>query len=313
VRRLRLAQAATTIALAISLCAASALAATRKPAAPSAPPRTSAGPILAASDANDLAQNLNDATSTQGVCYGWDITVRDFGSGPSGTDSGSSLDPSSNQPALQCKKYAVLTASVTYESDSSDLDDSVSWGVESNLPNPPTISDLKNLGVGGGGLLNDNNDTALVNTVQALPLIVSSKGEAPAVPADLTPKPASSPDHPTNKPGADWLRQNTFLFVLALIVLGGGAYLVLHQYLGLRRDRRHYKHGEQVHAMLADHTPEGVGHHPPPTQHKPSTVVENWVDHVEQSGANLPPDRKAAVLAQIERAKESGCRCPLGS
>src|SRR6202011_2892800 len=178
--------------------------------------------------------------------------------------------------------------------------------IESNLPNPPTPADLKSLGVGGGGLLNDNNDVALINTVQALPLIVSSKGEAPAVAADLTPKPASSPDHPTNKPGADWLRQNTFLFVLALIVLAVGLYFVIHQYLGLRRDRRHYQHGEQVHEVLKDHTPEGVGHQPPPTEHKPSTVVDNWVQHIEESGANLPPERKAAVLAQIEQAKENG-------
>lgn len=288
--------------LALAICPAIASAALRAPA-----PRTSAGPVLTAGDATDLAQNLNDATAVQGVCYGWRINVSDSGSGPSGTDEGSSLNANSVSPAQSCTKYVILTADVTYVSDSSESNDSVSWGIDSNLPNPPTPADLKNLGVGGGGLLNDNNDTALTNTVQALPLVVSSKGLAKPVAADLTVRPANpAAAHPTNSPGPDWIRQNTFLFILALCVIAVGLYLIIHQYLLLRRDRKHHKHGEQVHEVLREHTPEGVAHHPPPVQQKPSTVVETWVSHIEQTGGNLPADRKAAVLAALEQAKESG-------
>src|SRR5205085_453989 len=126
------------------------------------------------------------------------------------------------------------------------------------------------------------------------PLIVASKGDAPPVPADLTPKPASSPDHPTNSPGPDWLRENLALLIVSLAVLGFGIYWAIHQWLGLRRDRRHHTHATAVHEVLADHVPAGAVHTAPPSEQKPHQVVESWVSHVEGAGEGLTDERKEA-------------------
>ena len=126
-RRLRL---AIVLAIAIPLIAAGA--------AQALPQRTSSGPVLSAGDANDLAQTLADATAIQHVCYGWIVNVNDSSGGPSGTDAGSNKDPNSADPALSCSKYVVLRASVDYTCDSCSSNDSATYSIESNLPNPPT-------------------------------------------------------------------------------------------------------------------------------------------------------------------------------
>lgn len=166
-------------------------------AVPNAPQRTANGPVLDAADANDLAQTLADVASTQHVCYGWVVNVTDNSGGQSGVDAGSSKDPSTADPAQQCKKFVILHADVYYSCDSCETNDSASYSIVSNLPSPPSPHDLDKLGVGPAAMLADNNDTGLINSVEALPLVVAEKGEARAVSPDLTPKPASSPDHPT--------------------------------------------------------------------------------------------------------------------
>jgi hypothetical protein len=185
------------------------------------PQRLSPGPVLTGSDANDLASSLADAGSTQGVCYGWDVNVNDSSGGPSGTDAGSSKDPNSTTPALQCPRYVILRANVNYTCNSCEAEDSASYSIQSNLPNPPTGQDLDNLGVGSSGMLENNNDNALINSVQALPLVVSDKGEARPVRAALIPKPPNSPDHPTGT-GSDNVHPSVLLLALggALLIIG---------------------------------------------------------------------------------------------
>jgi hypothetical protein len=178
--------------------------------------------IMSPDDAADLAQSLADAQEDQDVCYGWNVS-NNFGAGP---DVGSSiggpgavlLDVSGS-----CKNGTViLTGSIDYSCGSCDSSDSASVSIQaSGMANPPTVGDLEELGLKAGALTGDNDDTTLINMVEALPLIVADKGNAPYVeyePATAVP----ATDHATNKPGSDFLR-DTWIWLLlcvALIVFG---------------------------------------------------------------------------------------------
>jgi hypothetical protein len=183
--------------------------------------RTADGIIISASDANELAQSLADSTSSQGICYGWRANVSDDSGGPSGVDEGSGQDPNSAAPAQRCSKYVILQADITYTCNSCEANDSASYSILTNLPNAPTSQDFQQLGVAKtSDLLGNNDDTALINTVEAMPLIMSEKGAARAIPADLSAKPSAT-DHPTGS-GSDTPHVSPGLIVLGgLLFLGG--------------------------------------------------------------------------------------------
>ncbi len=135
--------------------------------------------------------------------------------------------PSSDETSCT-KGYVVLDGSISYACESCESEDSARVSIASNLPNPPTVGDLEDLGLKAGDLTGDNDDTTLVNMVNALPLLVADRGNAPyieyeqAAPADVPPA-----DRATGKPGSDVLRDSWFLLVLCggLILAGPGFYL----------------------------------------------------------------------------------------
>ncbi len=195
-----------------------------------ATPAASAQPFLEDGDAAELANALADATEEQGICYGWQVSVDDGSGGPSGTEIGSNFGPGRDIDAAQCTKGSVvLQGYVTWTCSSCESEDSSDFSVRSTVPGGPTKKDLEDLDFDGGELKGDNGDSVLVSMVGALPLIVSSKGVAPALTADTSTEPAKPPaDKPTGTPSIpDWLRESWLALAAFLIAaIGGGIWLM---------------------------------------------------------------------------------------
>ncbi len=188
------------------------------------PSGAAAGPLLSDGDAAELANTLAEATEEQGVCYGWSVYVSDQSGGSSGADTGSNFGPGVPVGTGDCPKGAlVVDGAVTYTCGSCESEDSSNMRLQSTVPNGPTTNDLENLGFDGDQLKKDNGDAALASMVGALPLLVSSKGLAPALTADPSTEPAKpAADKPTNSPMMpDWLRES-WLALAAFILVGGG-------------------------------------------------------------------------------------------
>ncbi len=182
--------------------------------------------IVSAEDAAELAQTLAEAQEEQDVCYGWNVTnnfsdSNDVGSSRSGP--GVALVPAQSA----CPKGAViLQGDIDYACSSCDSSDSASVSIASSLRDPPTVSDLEALGLKAGALTGDDDDTTLINMVEALPLIVADRGNAPYVEYEQT-KTVPAADHATGKPGSDVLRDTWIQLVLfgGLILAGPGFFL----------------------------------------------------------------------------------------
>ena len=182
------------------------------------PGAASAGTILEPADETELAQALADAQEDQDVCYGWSVNINGVVS-----DAGSSVDgPGRPPPDAGCGRFATFLAEVSYTCDSCEGEDSASISIESNLPDPPKVSDLEDLGYGAGDLVGERDDSALLDMVGALPLLAAQRANnVPNVEyAPATGVPAK--DGPTNSPGSDLLRDRWFLLVLfgGLLVFG---------------------------------------------------------------------------------------------
>lgn len=189
--------------------------------------------ILAPEDAAELAQSLAEAQEEQGVCYAWSIDnnfsdTPDRGSSTAGPDR--PLAETSSEglrlPETCTKGIVQLEGNIDYACDSCEAEDSASVLITSNLPNRPTVDDLEALGLKAGELTGDNDDTTLVNMVNALPLLVADRGNAPYVayePAATVP----ATDHATDRPASDFLRDSgVWLLVFAAVLLAGpGFYL----------------------------------------------------------------------------------------
>ena len=208
-------------ALGLALALAIALAATAQ-----------AG-ILAPEDAAELAQSLAEAQEEQGVCYAWSIAnnfsdTPDVGSSTAGPDR--PLPGTSSEglrlPETCTKGIVQLEGKIDYACDSCEAEDSASVSITSNLPNPPTVADLEELGLKADALTGDKDDTTLLNMVNALPLLVADRGIAPYVPYEpAATVPAT--DHATGKPASDFLRESGVWLVVfaAVLLVGPGFYL----------------------------------------------------------------------------------------
>jgi len=174
-----------------------------------APAVATAGTILEPADETELAQALADAQEDQDVCYGWNVSINGVAS-----DQGSSVDGPGKPPLnVGCERFATFLADLTYTCDSCEGEDSGSISIDSNLPKPPTVSDLEDLGYSANDLLGDRDDLALIDMVGALPLLAAQRGNAPYV--EYAPATGVPPkDGPTNSPGSDLLRDRWFGLVL---------------------------------------------------------------------------------------------------
>ena len=179
-------------------------------------------PVLEAADATELAQALAEATEDQDVCYGWKVTVYDYGGGADGIDQGSSLGVGQTAVQTQCPRYVVFEASMTYTSSASEAEDSARFDVVSNIPGAPTAADLRDNGISGGGLLGAHDDEVVANATLLLPALMAEKGLAEPISLEANTQPLPASDRATGTPGSDWLRKyGSAVAVAALILLGG--------------------------------------------------------------------------------------------
>jgi hypothetical protein len=179
-------------------------------------------PILETADATELAQALAEATEDQDVCYGWKVTVYDYGGGADGIDQGSSLGVGQTAIQTQCPRYVVFDAYITYTSSASEAEDSASFDVVSNIPGAPTAADLRGNGVSGGGLLGAHDDEVVANATLLLPALMAEKGLAEPISLEANTQPLPASDRATGTPGSDWLRKyGAAVAIAALMVLAG--------------------------------------------------------------------------------------------
>lgn len=171
-------------------------------------------PLMAKADAAELAQSLADAQDEQGVCYGWEVRVDRFG-----PDQGSSLDgPGVPLEDGRCPRQVVLFGSIDYVCEDCEGEDSASVDIASTVPGAPGIEDLEGLGYRPKDLLGDNDDVALFDMVQALPLLMAERGAARPVAYEV-PARVPAADRPTDSPGSDILRDRWWALVLFGVLL----------------------------------------------------------------------------------------------
>lgn len=225
--------------------------------------------IVSPEDAAELAQNLAEAQEDQDVCYGWNVTNNfspssDLGSSTSGP--GIALVPLQNT----CPKGAViLQGDIDYACNSCESSDSASISVASTrLANPPTVGDLEGLGLKAGDLTGDNDDTTLVNMVNALPLLVADRGNAPYVAYEQTTT-VPATDHATGKPGSDLLRDSWLgLLVFGGLVLAGPGFFL---YKRSQQPKRSVPASEPQPALAAEPEPDPPSSPPPTSSPPPAT------------------------------------------
>ncbi len=202
----------------------------------------SALPILESVDAIELAQELSEATETQGICYGWNVTVSDATGVYAGIDMGSSRGV--GVPARACDKWMVFEAFLTFTSESSETEDSATFRVSSNVIGAPQEQDLRVVGIDGAALLGENDDLAIVNATRALPVLAAERGLAPPLVLERNTDDIPAVDRPSPGTGSDWTRNYgdplllSILFIIGGLTWAGGAWAFdrFDRYIGVRRD-----------------------------------------------------------------------------
>ena len=187
---------------------------------------TGALPVLEEADGTELAQALAEATEDQDVCYGWEVTVYDYGGSGDGADQGSSLgvgkaaDDVANY--AECARWAIFEATIIYTSPSSDAEDTASFSVSSNVVGGPTSADLRDYGITEGALLGNNDDQAVANATLLLPALMAEKGLAPPISLEANTQALPDGDKATGTPGSDWLRKYGAAVAFAALLFAGG-------------------------------------------------------------------------------------------
>ncbi len=230
--------------------------------------------IVSPEDASELAQTLAEAQEDQDVCYGWNVTNNfSTSSATSGPRRAGRASRSPRRRARARRARSSSKATSSYSCGSCESSDSASVSISSgNLANPPTVDDLEDMGLKAGDLTGDNDDTTLVNMVNALPLLVADRGNAPYVEYEQT---TTVPvgDHATDKPGSDLLRESWLglVFFGGLVLAGPGFFL----YKRSQRPPPPQEHDalyvppEQPPAVPAAEA-ESPGADPPPSEPPPS-------------------------------------------
>ena len=206
-----------------------------------APASAAALPVLEEADATELANQLAEATQEQGICYGWAIGVSDPTGVEEGFEIGSNQGPGRelDRSRPECRQWVVLSGGISYASEYSDAEDSATWTIEANLPDPPTVQQLADLGYTESDLLGEDNDLAILNATGALPELVAERGAAKPVPFETERRSAGVGGEPTGEQGSDFLRENgTLLALCALLFVSGLAWL-----LKIRHDDRQRRRG----------------------------------------------------------------------
>lgn len=191
-----------------------------------APATASADVIFDQADAEELAATLDEAHQAQGVCYGWHVDVDNVGimETSEGSNFGAGVGiRDAPEFTTSCDTTVEFQANIRWTSETSEMEDSASYQVES-LPEGPTTSDLDSLElISEESLVSDNVDVAVYKAVSALPLLAADAGVAEPLEASPAPPTVAEGAQPTNSPGSDLLRDSggAILFGVLLLLAGG--------------------------------------------------------------------------------------------
>ncbi|OLF08167.1 hypothetical protein BLA60_25260 [Actinophytocola xinjiangensis] len=194
-----------------------------------APATATADVIFDQADADDLAATLDEAFQAQGVCYGWQINVDNVGMNEysTGSNFGAGVALSEADDISRCDARIEFQADIRWTSESSEIEDSASYRVDS-LPSGPTTADLDSLElVSEDGLVSDDVDVDVYKAVSALPLLAADAGVAEPMEASPAPETAaeSAGGAPTNSPGSDfWREAGGAVLFSAVLLVGGGVF-----------------------------------------------------------------------------------------
>lgn len=137
----------------------------------------------------------------------------DFGSNH-GVATDPRLDPT------RCPKWIVFTADYFYSSEDEEWS-SVTRKIETNLPANFYTHDLDAMGLTQEQILGDNSVGRLADSIGALPLLVSERGLAPAVPEAAPATPPSGDE--VAGPG---LGRYIAMGIGGILIIGGVAWMV---------------------------------------------------------------------------------------
>lgn len=193
-----------------------------------------ASQMIDPADSAELLEVMQEATDEQGVCYQWSLELDD-----QYTYQGGVQDAGSTSSGNCSKGTVLLTGTVVYSCSTCESGDSAFVTLQGiGISVAESSGDyLDALGIDDGDLLGDEgDDTAWLNMVGGLPLMVSERN--PSIPApsfDETIYPADDAT-PTNTPSAlgDWFR--VYGWTVAIIVLGIGIAVVVG--LWIRKQRQ---------------------------------------------------------------------------
>jgi hypothetical protein len=184
-----------------------------------------AGPIIDDPDAIELANALGDAADEHGICYGWEISIDDRGALLE--DVGSNFGPGVSVQTAACPKYIVFWASYRWTSESSESEDSVSFGVSANVAGAPLARDLERVGITGGALL-DRDDITVYNATLALVALASEAGLGPPIAFEQNVGTIPSTDKP-DQVDSDWMREYGSVIATFAMVIAGGVIWLLYE------------------------------------------------------------------------------------
>jgi hypothetical protein len=188
---------------------------------------TATAEILPPGSATELAADVGEAASVQGVCYGWVVTVDDQENKRKTRETGSNLGAGVDARAdrSHCPKYVVFLASMTYTSNGSEAEDSATFSVDSTVPNTPAAVDLHRIGITEGGLLGDQDEETVVWAVSALPELTAEKAGVPHLTLEPDAQVPEAGDQPTGSPGSDNIRRYLgWIIVLVLVAVAAAVW-----------------------------------------------------------------------------------------
>jgi hypothetical protein len=255
-----------------------------------APGAAAADVIFDQADADELAATLADAYEAQGVCYGWSVAVDNEGVPQTSVGSNFGAGQSLQDAGAGCAKTVEFTASIVWTPESSESEDSASYGVSSS-PGGPTVDDLDDLEIiSEGGLEGDDVDVDVYKAVAALPLLAADTGLAKPMEASPAPEADSANEQPTNSPGGDFWRQSGMQILWGALILAAA---VVFGWYVVRSSRRPPRPIGPAAEQIPDRPSEPF-HQPPAPRPPPGPPARAW----------SPPARRPEPRQDQEPAPE---------
>jgi hypothetical protein len=196
---------------------------------------TDDGPIWPADGSlqRETAAELARATAAQGICYGWHLD--DGRAEVSGSNLGATT-PVDSDPG-RCPRWVQVRASVLYQPESSDADDTAIVDVRTSgdvRVGPDVRASLNRFGLDENAFL-DDPAWAVSRAALALPLLTAEAGAAEPAP---TPTAAPAAPRAIDPAGSDFWRDRLWFLVFAGGFFLAALLLVVLGLFGRRANRR---------------------------------------------------------------------------